>query len=257
MTEPAEVAVVVPRKDGKYLVVKRSETRDINPEVWEFPGGKIEGELPEEAGLRELEEETGLEGKLAGAGQKIADTVDGVELILHPYLVEIESSDISLSDEHTEYRWINQRDIADLETHDNLPNVLDAVEEVNGDVTVAVAKKDGKFLAMRRSSHESMSGKWEFPGGEVEEDETVEESAVREFEEESGLEAEIVETADPFIGEGATGFWRLHPVLVEPENGEVVLSREHDSFRWVERSELEKLETIGEFKALRKLGLKE
>ena len=58
---PAACLIVVDNQD-RLLLVKRS----VEPKIghWCLPGGFMElGESPEQAGLRELEEETGLKGK--------------------------------------------------------------------------------------------------------------------------------------------------------------------------------------------------
>ncbi|MGZ3744398.1 MAG: 8-oxo-dGTP diphosphatase MutT [Pseudobdellovibrionaceae bacterium] len=49
------------KKDGKILVGQRPENNSL-PGQWEFPGGKIEpGETPEQALMRELQEELGID----------------------------------------------------------------------------------------------------------------------------------------------------------------------------------------------------
>ena len=51
--------------DGRVLIAQRPEGKSLAG-LWEFPGGKIEpGETPEEAIVRELEEELGIETKVA------------------------------------------------------------------------------------------------------------------------------------------------------------------------------------------------
>lgn len=51
-------------KDGKILVGQRPENNSLAGQ-WEFPGGKIEnGESPEQALARELEEELGIEAEI-------------------------------------------------------------------------------------------------------------------------------------------------------------------------------------------------
>jgi len=50
------IAIVVPVKDGKFLMVKHPERG------WEFPGGRVEvNETAEEAAIRECREEAGVE----------------------------------------------------------------------------------------------------------------------------------------------------------------------------------------------------
>jgi len=51
--------------DGRVLLTQRPEGKALAG-LWEFPGGKLEaGETPEEALLRELEEELGVRTKVA------------------------------------------------------------------------------------------------------------------------------------------------------------------------------------------------
>jgi len=50
------IVIVIPLKDGKFLMVRHPKRG------WEFPGGKVEeGESPEHAALREAMEEAGIE----------------------------------------------------------------------------------------------------------------------------------------------------------------------------------------------------
>ena len=65
--EPAQVMKVVQVAaglichEGRYLIAKRQEHVHLGG-LWEFPGGKVEkGERPEDALIRELREELGIE----------------------------------------------------------------------------------------------------------------------------------------------------------------------------------------------------
>ena len=54
------VAVALIDPDGRVLIAKRPEGKQLAG-LWEFPGGKVEqGERPEEALIRELREELGI-----------------------------------------------------------------------------------------------------------------------------------------------------------------------------------------------------
>ena len=54
-------AVALIDADGRGLLAQRPEGKSMAG-LWEFPGGKVEpGELPEEALIRELHEELGIE----------------------------------------------------------------------------------------------------------------------------------------------------------------------------------------------------
>ena len=59
-------------------------------------------------------------------------------------------------------------------------------------VVAVIAEMDGKIVMIRRDN-EPGRGKWTIPGGFVDRGEVVEEAAVREFLEETGLKAEVTE----------------------------------------------------------------
>ncbi len=57
------VAVALVDADGRVLIAQRPKGKQLAG-LWEFPGGKLEpGERPEEALIRELREELGIEVK--------------------------------------------------------------------------------------------------------------------------------------------------------------------------------------------------
>ena len=60
-------------------------------------------------------------------------------------------------------------------------------------VVAALIKKNGKYLIARRSTgSEEVMGKWEFPGGKVEKDETEEHAIEREIKEEFEMDIKAV-----------------------------------------------------------------
>ena len=59
----------VKRKDGKYLITKRSMDKEWAPGAWEIPGGGVRaGESSEDAVKREILEETGIDVSNADGG---------------------------------------------------------------------------------------------------------------------------------------------------------------------------------------------
>jgi 8-oxo-dGTP diphosphatase len=54
----------------------------------------------------------------------------------------------------------------------------------------------GEILLAKRHDHLHQGGKWEFPGGKVESDETVTQALIRELKEEVSL---LVSTSSPFM----------------------------------------------------------
>lgn len=62
------VAVALIGDGGRVLMQKR-RSGSMHGGLWEFPGGKVEaGETPEQAALREIEEELGVRPDPAGLG---------------------------------------------------------------------------------------------------------------------------------------------------------------------------------------------
>ena len=58
-------------------------------------------------------------------------------------------------------------------------------------VTAAVIERGGRILICRRRPEQDHGGKWEFPGGKLEEGESPEDSLRRELREELQIEAQV------------------------------------------------------------------
>ncbi len=58
-------------------------------------------------------------------------------------------------------------------------------------VAAGVISVDGRILAARRKAGAHLGGKWEFPGGKLEPDESPDECLVREFQEELGIQVRV------------------------------------------------------------------
>ncbi|MGB0834438.1 MAG: 8-oxo-dGTP diphosphatase MutT [Psychrobium sp.] len=67
------------------------------------------------------------------------------------------------------------------------------MKTVNVAVAVILNSEHQVLLALRHK-HLHQGGKWEFPGGKIEQDETVEQAMIREIKEEVGL---IVNATEP------------------------------------------------------------
>ena len=99
-------------------------------------------------------------------------------------------------------------------------------------VTAAVIEKDGRILIAKRKKGWRFAGKWEFPGGKIEPNETPEECLRRELREELGIETEIGEFfcvstyAYPHVTVQLLVYRAFHV------SGEYEL-RDHQEIRWV------------------------
>ena len=109
-------------------------------------------------------------------------------------------------------------------------------------VTVLIFRQ-GRLLSMRRSSsQEAGAGLWEGVSGRVRAGEDPAAAAARESLEETGLDVAIRPrpvTAYPALRAGEP--MTVIVFVADHRGGEVVLSEEHDDFRWCTEPELSEL----------------
>lgn len=114
-------------------------------------------------------------------------------------------------------------------------------------VATAVVKHQDKekfLLAKRTTDTDIQPGKWNFPGGKIEaEDSAPEEAAKRELREETGLNEQPGKVGENFIVDTVDGKFRVHPVLFRTST-EPDLNPEHTEYRWIKPEELEKFDTV-------------
>ena len=198
------VGVVVRDASGRILLIRRA-LHNVLPGLWEFPcGGRNDGEDVEVSAARELAAETGLTGlpleylrhldftNQAGRRERqfVFTTVvpDGTQILLSP--------------DHDAHQWADanalpltgdgQRDVIEwLIRHLAIPGW----RPVGGYVTTVarptiygcflVTDPAGRILGMRSAINPDV---WNFPGGNVEHGESPFATALREAQEELGLD---------------------------------------------------------------------
>ena len=106
-------AIIV--KNGKILCAQRGYDKSL-PELWEFPGGKIEiGESPSQALKREIREELLLE--LANDIEEFMFTsyeYDFGIINLTTFICHIQNGEPTLT-EHIEIKWLNKSELDQIE----------------------------------------------------------------------------------------------------------------------------------------------
>jgi 8-oxo-dGTP diphosphatase len=102
-------------------------------------------------------------------------------------------------------------------------------------VVGAAIVRDGRVLAARRTTPPEAAGRWEFPGGKVEPDETPDAALVREIAEELGCTVEVVAWLPGAVPIGVRH--TLTVALARIVAGEPV-PHEHDAVRWLGPDEL-------------------
>ena len=127
------VAAVLVR-EGRALLGHRSPDRRWYPDVWDVLGGHVDdGESPQEALVRELDEELGIRVDV-DLGEPVARIVDaagqGGGLDITIWVVTWWFGEIinRAREEHDDLRWFTRDEIPELRlAHARLPALLDGV----------------------------------------------------------------------------------------------------------------------------------
>ncbi len=135
------IAVAMIWRDGRLFIQRRPDDGLLGG-LWEFPGGKVEpGELPEQAAVREVWEETGLHVRLVESAGTVNHAYSHFRITLHAFHAEIQDSNTVLQGNDAgprvdERRWV-------------LPEELDnyAFPTANRKLLVAIGKRGDRTSA--------------------------------------------------------------------------------------------------------------
>ena len=108
--------------------------------------------------------------------------------------------------------------------------------------TKSVLVKDGKVLLMKRSNYEDhRAGEWDLPGGKLEKGERLFEGHYREIMEETKLKVEIIEPVRTWFIDRHDGKHVGITFLSIHKEGDVILSKEHTEFKWLNLNEVQNI----------------
>ncbi len=104
---------------GELLTLFRTETAPTRPNTWDLPGGDLDfGEEPDKAILREIKEEIGLKVedlKIFDAEAHIIKD-ENIHWITLGYRCVALTTDVILSWEHSDYKWVTPEEFLKLES---------------------------------------------------------------------------------------------------------------------------------------------
>lgn len=129
-------AVIENTQTGKILIIQRAADQDWHPLEWEIDYGRIDQfEEPIDGLRRELKEETGLTDLTIGPILSVWHILRGTEklpendLIGITYACSTNTEKITLSSEHSAYKWVTPEEALQLIT----------IEGIQRDVKLFVA----------------------------------------------------------------------------------------------------------------------
>lgn len=108
-------------------------------------------------------------------------------------------------------------------------------------VAALIQDEQGRLLACQRPPGKHLGGKWEFPGGKLEDGESPADALIREIREELGVTISPGECLTDVIHDYGRGPIRLIPFLCRITLG-TPCPHEHSELRWCGAEELPSLD---------------
>ena len=121
MLQTVRAAIIAQNPNPCVLILTGSKNKKF---PHDFPGGKVEkGESVNEALIREISEETGLQiqGDFSFFKSQVYCDEQGKEINEHLFVVKLEErKEISISDEHEGYAWVPILHIDSLQLEESI-----------------------------------------------------------------------------------------------------------------------------------------
>ena len=115
--------------DDRILLLRRNARRRTSPNKWQTPSGFMkEAESAEEAVLREVKEETALDGTIEKSGSAFEVVDEWARWIILPFLVLVKSYKVVIDTrEHSEFKWVKVDEVSSFECVKGIEDDLKAV----------------------------------------------------------------------------------------------------------------------------------
>jgi predicted aconitase with swiveling domain/8-oxo-dGTP pyrophosphatase MutT (NUDIX family) len=128
--EVVHVVTSILRNQQNVLILQRSDDVGSCRRMWAGISGYVElGETPEKAAFREISEEVGIDDPiLVKEGEPIIIRNDDMAWIVHPFLFDIGTREITTDWEHVDHAWISPIELGDYFTVPGLHDVFRRLE---------------------------------------------------------------------------------------------------------------------------------
>lgn len=114
------------------------------------------------------------------------------------------------------------------------------IEELH--VSCAIIEGEGLVLAAQRSAQMALPGKWEFPGGKIEKDESPAVALRREIQEELGVDIALIRELPPHPFPHKPGLQLVLWPFIACLRSDQIRLKEHQQVRWCSSEELQRLD---------------
>lgn len=124
-----KVVIFHPTDSNKILILKRAIDSYSRPGDWDFAGGNVLfGELHNESIMREVKEETGLSLINLTPIQIITrfNRESSIYYLFITYIAKAPTAEITLSHEHTDYKWVTREEFTALNPIDFMRDTANA-----------------------------------------------------------------------------------------------------------------------------------
>ena len=101
------------------------------------------------------------------------------------------------------------------------------------EVCVGILHNKNQFLIGKRKANDKFGGKWEFPGGKIDEGELPEECIIRELKEELNIDVLSLNHYNSYVQNSKNIKLIIHSFIINNYIGNPSL-QEHDNLEWVE-----------------------
>jgi 8-oxo-dGTP pyrophosphatase MutT (NUDIX family) len=116
-----KVIIIHPHNKEAFLAIKRSASDRNRPDCWDLPGGNVGyGEKHDVSLKREVKEEVNLEIDHLQPLHVITNYENDIYYLFIGYKATPSYDLVTLSSEHTEYKWVTKEEFMELKSADFL-----------------------------------------------------------------------------------------------------------------------------------------